>query len=181
MTYQFHYYNSLAETGIFMALNEFLREEKEPPVVLCIGSDLAVGDSLGPIVGTQIKKKGKDAYLYGTLRTPVTAKEIRGLNEFLKKTHPDRKIVAIDAALGEEEEVGLITVSNHALMPGAGAKKKLGKIGDVCILGIVGRKEKFCYSNLNLTRLNMVWCMSEIISEGVYSFLCNKSDAKCNG
>ena len=58
MEYSFHFYNGMAETGILTALNGFSQNFKSAPVVLCIGSDLAIGDSLGPIVGTMLKRKG---------------------------------------------------------------------------------------------------------------------------
>ena len=45
MDYSFHFYNGMAGTGIMMALNHQLLPKKSAPVVLCIGSDLAIGDS----------------------------------------------------------------------------------------------------------------------------------------
>lgn len=177
MEYTFHFYNSLAETGALTALNGLLGELQAPPVILCIGSDLAVGDSLGPVTGTLIKKKlnGTPAYVYGTLRNPVTAKEVKYVNDFLRKTHPLSKIIAVDAAVGEDADVGLIKITTGALRPGAGANKRLGRVGDVSIMGIVARKSTFSYSLLNLTRLNMIYTMSEIISGAISSFL--RSDA----
>ena len=95
MEYTFHFYNSFAETGAMMALSGILGNLSAPPVILCIGSDLAVGDSLGPITGTLVRKKisGFEAYVYGTLSNPVTAKEVKYLNDFLSKTHPKSKII----------------------------------------------------------------------------------------
>lgn len=177
MEYTFHYYNSLAETGAMMALNGLLGELEAPPVILCVGSDLAVGDSLGPVTGTLIKKKISpfQAYVYGTLTHPVTAREVKYINSFLTKTHPKSKIIAIDAAVGEEADVGLIKISNGALRPGSGANKRLGKVGDVSIMGIVAKKSAFAYSLLNLTRLNMVYAMSEIIAAAI-SMLLSRGD-----
>lgn len=176
MEYTFHFYNSLAETGALMALSGLLGDLSAPPVVLCIGSDLAVGDSLGPITGTLLKKRldGADAFVYGTLKTPVTAKEVKYVNDFLRKTHPKSKIIAVDAAVGEESDVGLVKITDGALRPGSGANKRLGKIGDVSVLGIVARKTAFSYSLLNLTRLNMVYAMSELISEALVSLLSER-------
>ena len=51
MDYAFHYNNAMARTGVYMALKNLLGTLSTSPVVLCIGSDLAVRDSLGPIVG----------------------------------------------------------------------------------------------------------------------------------
>ena len=173
MEYAFHFYNSLAETGTLMALNGMLGTLSAPPVILCIGSDLAIGDSLGPVTGSLMRKKlgTASAFVYGTLKNPVTAREIKYVNDFLKKTHPGSKIIAVDAAVGEESDVGLIKISDSALKPGSGANKRLGKVGDLSILGIVARKTAFSYSLLNLTRLNMIYSMSEIISGALVSFI----------
>lgn len=180
MEYAFHFYNTMAETGILMALSNLLGQTEAPPVVLCVGSDLAIGDSLGPITGTLLKERRKDfnGYVYGTLRNPVTAKEVKYLNDFLRKTHPKSKIIAVDAAVGEDCDVGLVKVAGGSLRPGSGANKRLGKVGDVSILGIVARKSSFSYSLLNLTRLNMVYAMAEIISEAVSSFSLRDLSAK---
>ena len=66
MEYSFHFYNTMAETGLMMALERILGAQKglsAPPVVLCIGSDLAVGDSLGPLTGTILKENGFTGYV----------------------------------------------------------------------------------------------------------------------
>ncbi len=173
MEFTFHYYNSLAETGAHVAFCRLLEGETRPPVVVCIGSDLAIGDSLGPVCGTMLRSRigGRGAYVYGTLKNPVTAKEVKYLSDFIKKTHPGSKIIAVDAAIGEDSEVGLIKISDTPLRPGSGAKKRLGKIGDVSVLGIVAKKTAFSYSTLNLTRLNLVYRMAELVSDALYSYL----------
>ncbi len=150
-----------------------------PPVVVCVGSDLAIGDSLGPITGSLIKYKtqGVHCFLYGTLAAPVTAKEIKYMRSFLKKTHPDSQILAIDAAVGEKGDIGVIKITDSPLFPGAGANKQLGSIGDISILGIVAEKSAGNYGILNSTRLNLVYTMAEIISEAVAAILWERS---CN-
>ena len=170
MEYTFHFYNSMAETGILTALNRMAQNFKLAPVVVCIGSDLAIGDSLGPVVGTMLKRKGFRGAVYGTLKNPVTAKEVKYINDFLRRTHPGAPVIAIDAAVGEEVDIGLIKVNDGALRPGSGANKRLGKVGDVAILGIVAGRTAFSYSVLNLTRLNMVYGMAEDISDAILSF-----------
>lgn len=177
MDFAFHFYNSLAETGLFMALNRLLGVTEAPPVVLCIGSDLAIGDSLGPITGTMLKaNKAFRGYVYGTLKSPVTAREVKYVGEFLKKTHPKSKIIAVDAAVGEDTDVGLIKASDGPLRPGSGANKRLGRVGDISVLGIVGKKSAFSYSMLNLTRLNMVYSMAETVAGAISSLGCREEN-----
>ena len=197
MEYSFHLYNKLAADGAAMALEKLLmadirrKEQKSkgactdltsflsaPPVVVCIGSDLAIGDSLGPITGSMLKYKtqGLNFFLYGTLAAPVTAKEIRYLRTFLKETHRGSQIVAIDAAVGDKGDVGLIKLSDKPLLPGAGANKQLGAVGDISVMGIVAEKSLSNYGLLNTTRLNLVYSMSEIISDAVAALLWNRGE-----
>lgn len=176
MQYSFNLYNEMASTGIVMALSSLLTDEK-PPVILCIGSDLVTGDSLGPITGTLIARKTAEipTYIYGNLSAPVTAKEVVYAEKFLKKIHPGRKILAIDAAIGGEGEAGLIHVQSGPLSPGSGAGKKIEKVGDVSVLGIIAEKSLFNYAVLSSIRLNVVYKMSEIIAESISLFLWNKN------
>lgn len=177
MQYSFNLYNKLAGTGTLMALKSLLGNDPTPPVVLCVGSDLVIGDALGPVTGTLLKNKteGLACYVYGSLSSPVTAKEVKYVNNFLRRTHPNRKIIAIDAAVGEAGDVGLIKISDNALRPGSGANKKLGKVGDVSILGVIAEKSLFHYSVLNNTRLNVIYTMAGIIAEAVSGILWERA------
>ena len=209
MEYAFHIYNKFAVDGASLALDRLLKEELSrkltprrfqtnggaddrafckafdgnfdaPPVVVCIGSDLAIGDSLGPIAGSMLRHKtqGLHAFIYGTLSAPVTAKEIKYLRAFLKETHPASLIVAVDAAVGAEGDIGLIKLSNAPLRPGAGANKKLGSIGDISVMGIVAEKSVANYGLLNTTRLNLVYTMSEIVSDALSAVLWQRQKSK---
>ena len=147
-----------------------------PPIVVCVGSDLAIGDSLGPIVGSMLsyKTQGLGVFLYGTLSSPVTAKEIKYTRQFLKETHKNRPVIAVDAAVGENGDIGLIKGSDSPLSPGSGAGKKLGTVGDISLMGIVAEKSVSNYGLLNTTRLNLVYTMAEIISSALASVLWEK-------
>ena len=194
MEYAFHFYNKHATDGLTMALDTVLKNnlsEKSAlkkffdgnfnaqPVVVCVGSDLAVGDSLGPIVGSMLKHKtqGLGVFIYGTLAAPVTAKEIKYLRPFLKHTHPSSQIVAVDAAVGEAGDIGLIKLLDTPLYPGAGAQKKLGALGDLTVMGIVAEKSIANYTLLNTTRLNLVYSMAQIISDALSSLLWNRANS----
>lgn len=209
MEYAFHIYNKLAADGVAMSLDRLLSmpqtsknkktrgagtrspqfqqeknakkiENEQPPVIVCVGSDLAIGDSLGPITGSMLKYKtqGLNAFLYGTLGAPVTAKEIKYMRDFLRETHPKSPILAIDAAVGEKGDIGLIKISDAPLLPGAGANKKLGAIGDISVMGIVAEKSVSNYGLLNSTRLNLVYTMAEILSEALSTLLWERCAAQ---
>ncbi len=136
------------------------------PVIICVGSDLVVGDSLGPIVGTKLieKLQGK-AFVYGTLQSPITAKEIGVIKAQIKKLHPYSKILVIDAAIGNEEEIGYVKISELGIKPGLGVNKDLPLIGDVSVIGIVSSNSG---KNLNFTtRFSLVYALVNDIVRGV--------------
>lgn len=166
MEYNFHVWNQMACCGIATALHAYLQGKL--PVIVCVGSDLSIGDSVGPVCGSMlIKRKISQLFVYGTLQNTITAKEVEYMHAFLKDTHPDRPIVAVDAAVGDAGDIGLIKLKDGGLQPGLGANKKLRRLGDVGILAIVAEKSLFNYSLLNLTRLKLVWHMAERIAEGI--------------
>ena len=189
MEYSFHIYNKMSADGMTMGLESLLQENRikkqnkktrtaereweHSPVIVCVGSDLAIGDSLGPITGSMLKYKtqGLKTFIYGTLASPVTAKEIRYLRAFLRETHPNNQVIAIDAAVGVEGDIGLIKLGDSPLLPGAGANKKLGAIGDVSVMGIVAEKSVANFGLLNTTRLHLVYSMAEQISSAVSTLL----------
>lgn len=173
MEYSFNLYNALAPQGICLTLRRMLAKFSKTPTVLCIGSDLSVGDSLGPVTGTMLKEQlaGLNCYVYGTLAKPITAHEVKYMNEFLRATHPDSPIIAIDAAVGIAGDIGLIKLTPTGIKPGSGANKKLATVGDASVMGIVAEKSVFNYSLFSATRLNIIYKMASIIAEGVSSYI----------
>lgn len=173
MDYSFNLYNSMAADGVCLSLKKSISSNTLTPVILCIGSDLSVGDSLGPVTGTKLKEKlsGLNCYVYGTLAKPITAHEVKYVNEFLKATHPNSPIIAVDAAVGLAGDIGLIKIAKRAIKPGSGANKKLSKVGDVSVMGIVAERSVFNYSLFSATRLNIIYKMAEIISEGITNYI----------
>ena len=173
MDYSFNLYNSMAADGVCLSLRKTVPSAEFSPVILCIGSDLSVGDSLGPVTGTKLKEKlsGLNCFVYGTLAKPITAHEVKYMNEFLRATHPGCPIIAVDAAVGLAGDIGLIKIAKKAIKPGSGANKKLSKVGDVSVMGIVAERSVFNYSLFSATRLNIIYKMAEIISEGIANYI----------
>ena len=189
MEHSFHAYNSHCSNGVANSLQRLLplkstqpAHSPEPnlshsgaalPIVVCVGSDLVIGDSLGPLTGSMLafKTQGLGAYIYGTLQNPITAKEVKYLKDFLRKTHPGRAIIAVDAAVGRVEDIGIVKITSSPLSPGAGANKQLGSFGDATVLGVVAEKSMGNYALFNNTRLRLVHTMADKISEGIATLL----------
>ena len=168
--YTYSSFSEYAPIGIKETLSEF-NPVREIPIIVCIGSDLVLGDSLGPLVGTILRQNGASAYVYGTLNAPITAKEVEYAKVYLKKIHPNSKIIAIDAGVGQSDDVGLVKVLNKGLKPGLGVDKNLSSIGDISIIGVVASKSVGSVNLFNYTRLNLVYKMAKIIADGVIDYL----------
>lgn len=136
-------------------------------VIVCIGSDRATGDSLGPIVGHFLAMHQKNFHLYGTLENPVHAKNLEDALEFIKKNHRNPVIIAVDASLGIAEHVGYITVGEGSLSPGVGVSKDLPSVGDLFITGIVNLSGFGGQMLLQTTRLNLVMRLADFIYRGL--------------
>ncbi len=176
--FSFSAFNKFSCEGIFQSLIECNTNNKKP-IFICIGSDLVLGDSLGPLVGTFLKNRNIGSYIYGTLNFPITAKEVEYAGTYLKQMHPNSITIAIDAAIGEDDDVGIIRILDKGLKPGLGVNKKLGTVGDLSIVGVVAGKSKDNFNLFNLTRLNLVYKMAEVIASGIekyISFLTEKND-----
>ena len=177
--YSFSAFSEHASSGIFQSLIE-LNPENKKPIFICIGSDLVLGDSLGPLVGTFLRNKNVRSYIYGTLNFPITAKEVEYARTYLKEMHPSCISIAIDAAVGNPDDIGIIRVVDKGLKPGLGVDKNLGTVGDLSIVGVVAGKSTQNYNLFNLTRLNLVFKMAEKITSGIekyISYLENKLSA----
>ena len=74
-------------------------KKNQPLVLICIGSDRATGDCLGPLVGQSLMDFPVYS-VYGTLQFPVHAKNLDKTMELIYKFHKNPFIIAIDSCLG---------------------------------------------------------------------------------
>lgn len=99
-------------------------------IFLCIGSDMSLGDSFGPLVGSLLTKK-KIKNVLGTITDPVD-----GLNivDTVNKLGPDKYIIAIDASITSlDTDLEEIYIRTGPCQPGAGIGNNLVTVGDISI------------------------------------------------
>lgn len=145
---------------------------KKDVVIICIGSDRATGDCLGPLVGDKLLKCNCPFYVYGTLEYPVHAKNLYQTLEHIRKKHSDPFIIAIDASLGSSRHVGYVSIIQGALKPGIGVDKELPDIGDISITGIVNISGMINHMLIQTTRLGLVMNLADFISDGLSHASC---------
>lgn len=172
---QTEYFNPndiLACRALSTRISDFLADSGQPSdstVVLCIGTDRATGDALGPLTGSFLTEHNCPFKVYGTLKAPVHALNLRDTIHHIYDHFVSPAIIAADASLGRPSDVGMITLSNAPLYPGIGVNKKLPAIGDISITGIVNLSGKPGMSLLQSTRLYTVSNMARFISDAILS------------
>lgn len=144
-------------------------KNKRPVIFLCIGTDRSTGDCLGPLVGEKLKFLVRNhVVLYGNLEHPVHAKNLEETLMEINSIYKNPFIVAIDACLGNLQNVGKIFIENKPLAPGAAMNKNLPKVGNISITGIVNISGGLEFMVLQNTRLYTVMQLADVISKGIY-------------
>lgn len=167
-----HYQDPLGFSRIEKQVHGLMREYNPAAdrdvVFVCIGTDRATGDCLGPLVGTRLHTFSRSLHVYGTLDEPAHATNIVDTLGQIEHTHHRPLIVAVDACLGSCEWVGFINIKKGSLKPGTALKKSLPEVGDFHISGVVNVGGFLEHMVLQNTRLNLVYRMADIIARGLY-------------
>lgn len=143
-------------------LEALLPSDVSKVAFLCIGTDRSTGDSLGPLVGRYLKRRGVPNVI-GTLHDPCHAQNLQECADLLNGMF----VVAIDACLGKSTSIGDIRLKNGPLKPGAGVGKDLPPVGDIHFKGIVNVGGFMEYFVLQNTRLALVDDMATAIGRAI--------------
>lgn len=115
-------------------------------VILNIGTNRHIHDTLGPLVGTMLNNNGFKFPVYGTLENPVDNRNIiETINRLYLKYGENLFILAIDACYVEGMD-GTIALRNSPVKPGTAVRDSFVSIGDMSIVGVVNSFYKKCPS-----------------------------------
>nr|WP_207711389.1 spore protease YyaC [Sulfobacillus harzensis] len=156
-----------AREELALALARLWSDGGPPEAIVCIGTDRATGDALGPLTGSfLLQNPTRELVVHGTLDVPVHATNLHDII----RSHPrllKSRVLAVDASLGRPEEVGLITAGLGAIRPGAGVNKELPALGRYYVTGTVNIGGFMDYYVLQNTRLALVMRMAHTIAEAI--------------
>lgn len=142
------------------------------PVVVCIGSASVCGDSLGPMVGDLLRQKyNVRAYVYGGTDRPVNGVNFQEYHKHIKSRHAESLIIAVDACVGDLGDVGRIKLTKNGVNAGGALGKKLERVGDIGILGVVASRQEDNLSALMAASYYMIEEMSAAIASRVARLL----------
>lgn len=149
-------------------------ETTEFPVFICIGSNRHLLDCFGPLTGTMLQESLPALIVCGTLDQPLHARNLTREMMVIKKRHADRKFIAVDAAVGEENEIGHIQFRSGPIFPGRAVAKALPAVGDYALTAIV-EKRGYNQAEGKAPSQNFahVYHMAKLIQQAVVGWYCS--------
>lgn len=135
-------------------------------IPLCIGTDRSTGDAFGPLLGTRLVAYGWQ-HVVGTMDDPCDANRLSAAVSSI----PEGSIVlAFDACLGKEEDIGKFSVLAGPLQPAAATSQGASRhapIGHFSVAAIVGRKSIKPLWELQSASLRMVMQMANAAADAM--------------
>ncbi len=129
----------------------------EKYIFVCIGTNQLVGDSFGPRVGEILEKKFKTSSkvkVLGTMKCPIHFQNAPIFIDYLKTE--DSKLIVIDSALGEEEQIGSTCMNRGGIEIGKAFEKSLYFPAHWNIKTIVDKKIKQLQSEKSVYQMNQM-------------------------
>lgn len=141
-------------------------------VILCIGTNKLIGDSIGPIVGQKLKeeKMKEKISVYGDLKQSINFKNAKTVLEKIFKSYQKPFIITIDSALGTERMVSKIVVNKGIIRIGKSLGRSICYPSHITIKGVVGENKNTYDDNikiLNEVEPELIWNLSNIMVEGI--------------
>lgn len=145
-------------------LSKYMTEDS---VIVCIGTDKCIGDSLGPLIGTILKDNDFPLKVYGTIDEPIHALNIHNKLEAIYENHEKKHVIGIDACLGVKENVEKLLVRDYGIIPGKGVGKNLPEVGECSLVGIVSNENSDFFFNGEM-RLATIMQMAKRASKVIF-------------
>jgi putative sporulation protein YyaC len=158
-----------------MSQLEHLVPKDKKILFFCIGTPKNIGDSVGPLVGSALKRNGCN--VMGTIRNPIHALNLNKKIIEAKEKYPDHLIIAIDASITTKSwDLHKMIVKKGSIRPGAGLGINLTPIGDVSIYisaEFIRRKKNFTNNTKNLLVKPVAEVLEcrDLVLEECFSFL----------
>ncbi|CUH96215.1 hypothetical protein P22_2304 [Propionispora sp. 2/2-37] len=169
-----HLYEADAYEKVYQQIVWLLKRQLDsmirPVVVLCIGSDRYTGDALGPLTGSYLEERNAFR-VFGTMNYPVHAGNLVEVINRIENEYGNPVIIAVDACLGKQAEVGNIEVWEGSIRAGSAVGNQLPPVGHISVIGVVNSGSASGYINLQTTPLSMVINISKIISRALQAAL----------
>ena len=126
-----------------------LNEDYSNVIILCIGTKKVVGDSVGPLVGENIKYLENDYIkIYGALENTINFNNAKNILTEIYEKFDNPYIITIDAALGNKENMGKVILTKGYIKIGKALEKSICFYSNLNIKCVVGKNTNSMINNL---------------------------------
>lgn len=152
-----------------------IEEDYSNLAILCVGTNKIIGDSIGPIIGSNLKHMENDfMHVFGTTCNPLDFYNARNIINNLYENYEKPYIITIDAALSDKNRKGEIVLNKGFIKIGKALDRSICFYSNTNINCVVGKNSE--YANNNLEELlnadeKRVYEMSKIVSTGIKNVL----------
>jgi len=162
-------FNYLDEDIINKLSSNIKKSIKKNCILLLIGTDKCIGDAFAPLVGSLLTSYNyiKNP-VYGTIKEPVHALNIKDTLNEIKEKYPDKPILVIDSMISHSGHIGDIILLNEGIFPGKALGKTLPLSGDVSLTLVVSNNEKDAINSLTTLRLNNIYEMAKVVANSIF-------------
>lgn len=150
-------------------------------VVVCIGSDRVSGDMLGPMVGSSLREEYRlPCPVYGWVGESVNGINLESYLAMIKERHEGCVIIAVDAALGRESDVGSVRIKKGGIKAGGALERKGASVGDLGVIGVVAEEcpPQEVYAALLAVPFALVEGLADRIAGLIFQALCAEREGK---
>ena len=149
-------------------------------VVICIGSDRVAGDMLGPLVGSSLRDEYRlPCPVYGWVGESVNGVNLESYLAMIGARHSGSTIIAVDAALGKEGDVGTVRLKKGGIKAGGALERRGERIGDLGVIGVVAGEKPPAevYATLLAVPFRLVESLAERIARLIACALFTPAEA----
>lgn len=158
-----------------------LKKEFTEIVFLCVGTNKIIGDMIGPMVGEDLKNRiyknvKKEIIIFGNMENTLNLKNAENIIGEVKNRYINPFIITIDTALGREENLKKIYVTQGEIEIGKAVSKGIKYKSHVNIKGVVGKYSSTKEKNINTLKNvepEAIFYLSSIISNGITEVIKN--------
>ena len=149
--------------------------------MVCIGSDRVSGDMLGPMVGSSLREEYRlPCPVYGWVGESVNGINLESYLAMIKERHEGCVIIAVDAALGRESDVGSVRIKKGGIKAGGALERKGASVGDLGVIGVVAEEcpPQEVYAALLAVPFALVEGLADRIAGLIFQALCAEREGK---
>lgn len=145
-----------------------------PPVLLCLGTDRVLADSLGPLVASNLRAQNYPNFIYGGLHAPVTRQNAEFACDYIRTMHPCEPVLLIDSMATKNQcRLGHTIITNNY----CGAINRLNLSANFYLYGITSLFNNSAFQN---ARLNTIYTLSDCIILALKKFVKNTKKIQIN-